>query len=255
MPQTNALLNKVALVTGATSGIGKATALTLAKAGAKVVLSGRRAPEGAAVVKEIEAAGGTAHFVQTDIAKEEDVQRLIDETVKTYGRLDIAVNNAGVELAGPITEFDEAGYRKVFDTNVLGVFLSLKYEIPALLKSGGGAVINISSVAGNRGIPGASVYVASKFAVEGITRSVALEYATQGIRVNAIAPAVIQTAMADRFGGPPGTESRAQLDSIHPMGRSGVPREIADVVLFLASDASSFMTGATIPVDGGVLAK
>lgn len=253
--QNSGLQGKVAIVTGATSGIGKATAAALAREGVKVVLTGRRVPEGTAVAEEIQKSGGTAHFVQADVSKEADVRRIVDETVRKFGRLDIAVNNAGVEVTGGVVDFDEAAYRKTFDTNVLGVFLSLKHEIPALLKSGGGSIINISSVAGNRGMPGASVYVASKFAVEGLTRSAALEYATQGIRINAIAPAVIQTPMADRFGGVPGTESRAQLDSIHPMGRSGEPREIADVVLFLASNASSFMTGATVAVDGGVMAK
>ena len=253
--QNTGLQGKVAIVTGATSGIGKATAAALAREGVKIVLTGRRTPEGLAVAEEVQKEGGTARFVQADVSKEADVRRVVDEAVRNFGRLDIAVNNAGLEFAGSVIDFDEAAYRRVFDTNVLGVFLSLKHEIPALLKSGGGSIINISSVLGNRGMPGVSIYTASKFAVEGITRSAALEYATSGIRINAIAPAVIRTAMADRFAGVPGTESRDQLESIHPMGRSGEPREIADVVLFLASNASSFMTGTTVAVDGGVMAK
>jgi NAD(P)-dependent dehydrogenase (short-subunit alcohol dehydrogenase family) len=190
-------IGKVALITGGTSGIGKETALQLAKAGAKVVVAGRRPAEGNAVAAEIQAAGGEAVFVQTDVTMEDQVKHLVDETVRHFGRLDIAFNNAGIEQLGPITDVTEADYRKVFDINVLGIFLSQKYEIPAMLKSGGGSIINTSSIVGHVAMPGASIYIASKHAVEGITKTTALEMAGQGIRVNAVAPGAIATEMID----------------------------------------------------------
>lgn len=246
---------KVVLVTGGTSGIGRETAIQFAKQGAKVVVAGRRTEEGEAVVREIEAAGGEGRFVQTDVTKEDQVKHLVEETVRHYGRMDIAFNNAGIEQTAPITEFTEADYRKVFDINVLGVFLSQKYEIPAMLKSGGGSIINTSSIVGQIAMPGAGIYIASKHAVEGITKTTALELAGQGIRVNAVAPGAIATDMIDRFAGEEGTDGRQQLASQHPMGRLGRPEEIAAAVLYLASDAASFTTGISLPVDGGYLAK
>ena len=246
---------KVVLVTGGTSGIGRETAIQFANAGAKVVVAGRRSEEGEAVVKEIEAGGGEARFVQTDVTKESQVKHLVEETVRHFGRLDIAFNNAGVEQTAPIIEFAEADYRKVFDINVLGVFLSQKYEIPAMLNSGGGSIINTSSIVGQIGMPGAGIYIASKHAVEGITKTTALELADQGIRVNAVAPGAIATDMVDRFAGEEGSENRQWLASQHPMGRLGQAKEIAAAVLYLASDAASFTTGISLPVDGGYLAK
>ncbi|MEZ6128571.1 MAG: glucose 1-dehydrogenase [Planctomycetaceae bacterium] len=246
---------KVALVTGGTSGIGRETAIQFAKSGAKVVLAGRRQLEGDAVVEEIRAAGGEAHFVQTDVSDETQVQRLVEETVRLFGRVDIAFNNAGVEHGGPITEFSEEDYRHVFDINVLGVFLSQKYEIPAMLKSGGGVIINTSSILGHVAVPGAAIYNASKHAVEGITKTTALELADKGIRVNSVAPGAIATDMIDRFAGEEGADSRQQLESMHPMGRLGQAKEIAAAVLYLASDAASFTTGISLPVDGGFLAR
>jgi NAD(P)-dependent dehydrogenase (short-subunit alcohol dehydrogenase family) len=246
--------NKVVLVTGGTSGIGKATAIAFAKAGAKVVLSGRREAEGQAVVKEITAAGGTAKFVRADIALEADVKNLVEQTVATYGRLDAAFNNAGVESMKPLLEVTEADYRRTFDTNVWGVLTSMKYEIPAMLKNGGGAIVNTSSVAGHIGLAGASVYIGTKHAVEGLTKAAALEFGKQGIRINAVAPAVIETDMVDRFAGKEGP-MREYLASLHPIGRTGQPREIADVVLFLCSDAASFMLGESVKVDGGLTAQ
>lgn len=247
--------DKVVLVTGGTSGIGQETAIQFAKAGAKVVLAGRRTEQGEAVVSTIKADGGEAHFVQTDVTNEGQVEHLVNATVERYGRLDIAFNNAGIELTGPITDVTEDDYRRVFDINVLGVFLSQKYEIPAMLKSGGGVIINTSSIVGHVAMPGASVYIASKHAVEGITKTTALELAGQGIRVNAVAPGAIATDMIDRFAGEQGTESRQQLAESHPMGRLGEAKEIAAAVLYLASDAASFTTGISLPVDGGYLAK
>ncbi len=246
---------KVALITGGTSGIGKETAVQLAHAGAKVVIAGRRLEEGNSVVNEIRSAGGEAIFVQTDVTQEEQVKRLVDETLRHFGRVDIAFNNAGIELGGPITEVTEEDYRKVFDINVLGVFLSQKYEIPAMLASGGGSIINTSSVVGHIAMPGASVYIASKHAVEGITKTTALELAGQGIRVNAVAPGAIATDMIDRFAGEEGSDNRQWLVSQHPMGRLGLSKEVAAAVLYLASDAASFTTGTSLPVDGGYLAK
>jgi NAD(P)-dependent dehydrogenase (short-subunit alcohol dehydrogenase family) len=246
--------NKVVLVTGGTSGIGKTTAIAFAKAGAKVVLSGRRAAEGEAVVAKITAAGGTARFVRADVAVEADVKNLVEQTVAAFGRLDVAFNNAGVEWMGPLVEAKESDYRKLFDTNVWGVVASLKYEIPAMLKTGGGAIVNTSSVAGHIGMAGASLYIGTKHAVEGLTKSAALEFAKQGIRVNAVAPAAIETDMVDRFVGTEGP-ARDYLVSLHPIGRAGQTREIADVVLFLCSEGASFITGESVKVDGGLTAQ
>lgn len=244
--------NKVVLITGATSGIGKVCALAFAASGAKVVVSGRRQAEGEAVVAEIKAAGGEATFVRADVAKEAEVAALVAATVSTYGRLDIAFNNAGVELTGQATEVIESDYRRVFDINVWGVLNSMKHEIPAMLKTGGGAIINTSSVAGQIGMPGAAVYVASKHAVEGLTKATALEVAKQGIRVNAVAPGAIETDMVTRFTGGGGHEAMNYMRSLHPMGRLGLPHEIAQPVLWLASDAASFVTGQSICIDGGL---
>lgn len=246
---------KVVLVTGGTSGIGRDTAIAFAKQGAKVVIAGRREAEGNAVVDAIQSAGGEGRFVRTDIAQEEDVNRLVEFTLSEFGRLDIAFNNAGIELGGPVTDITVEDYRRVFDINVLGVFLSLKYEIPAMLKSGGGSIINTTSVLGHVAVPGASIYNASKHAVEGITRTAALELAGSNIRVNSVAPGATATDMIDRFAGEEGAESREQLKAMHPMNRLGRVEEVTAAVLFLASDAASFTTGVSIPVDGGWLAK
>lgn len=246
------LSGKVALVTGGTSGIGKATAIAFARAGAKVVLTGRREKEGAQVVEEIKKLGGEAAFLRGDVAKDTDVRSMIDFTVKKFGRLDIAFNNAGVEWMGPVDQATEAEYRRVFDINVWGVLNSMRHEIPVMLKNGGGAIVNTSSVAGHIGLAQVSVYIASKHAVEGLTKSVALEFAKQNIRINAIAPGVIQTDMLDRFAG--GDETRNQLISITPVGRFGATEEIAAAVLYLASDDAKFTTGASLVVDGGFVA-
>src|SRR5262245_8777332 len=214
------LRNKVALVTGGTSGIGKAAALALAQEGAKVVVAGRRVAEGHAVMEEIMSAGGEARFVRADVTQEGDVKNLIAEAVKLFGRLDIAFNNAGVDYVGQLSDFTTDDYRRIFDINVMGVFLSIQYEVPAMLQVGGGSIINTSSVLGHVGTPGMGIYVASKHAVEGITKTAALELAEQKIRVNAIAPAAIATDMIDRFA-KEGSEERRKLAASHPVKRVG----------------------------------
>ena len=242
---------KVALVTGGTSGIGKATAIAFARAGAKVVLTGRREKEGAQVVAEIKKLGGEAAFVRADVAKDGDVQAMVKYSVDKFGKIDIAFNNAGVEWSGPLEKASEAEYRRIFDINVWGVLNSMRHEIPAMLRNGGGAIVNTSSVAGHVGLAQVSVYIASKHAVEGLTKSVALEFAKQNIRINAIAPGVIQTEMFDRFAG---DEMRGQIVSSVPVQRVGAADEIAAAVLYLASDAAKFTTGTSLVVDGGYVA-
>lgn len=250
----NSYANKIVLVTGGTSGIGKATALAFADGGAKVVLTGRREKEGADVAAQITRTGGTAAFVRADVAREADVAQAIDFVLATHGRLDVAFNNAGVEIKGPLHEVTEEHYRRAFDINVWGVLNAMKHEIAAMLKSGGGAIVNTSSVAGRIGLPQASLYAATKHAVEGLTKAVALEFAQQGIRVNAVAPGAIATDMVDRMVGKEG-EARNWLLSLHPVGRFGASEEIAAAVLYLASDAAKFTTGTTLVVDGGWTAQ
>ncbi len=245
---------KVALVTGGTSGIGKATAIAFARVGAKVVLSGRREKEGAQVVAEIKKLGGDAAFVRADVAKEADVKAMVDFTVDKYGRLDVAFNNAGVEWMAPVDQANEAEYRRVFDINVWGVLNSMRHEIPVMLKNGGGAIVNTSSVLGHVGMGQLSIYIASKHAVEGLTKALALEFAKQNIRINAVAPAIIATEMVDRFAGKEG-EMRDSLASLHPVGRIGVSEEIAAAVLYLCSDDAKFTIGTLLVVDGGLLAQ
>ncbi len=246
--------DKVVLVTGGTSGIGKVTALEFARAGAKVVVSGRREKEGAEVVSNIEKLGGSAAFVRTDVSKDADVKAMVDFTISTYGRLDIAFNNAGVEWMGPLAQTSEAAYRNVFDVNVWGVLNSMRHEIPAMLKTGGGAIVNTSSVAGHVGMAEVSIYIASKHAVEGLTKSLAMEFARQNIRINAVAPGPIATDMIDRFAGKEG-EKRDYLASIVPMGRIGLSEDIAAAVIYLSSDAAKYVTGTSLLVDGGYVAQ
>ncbi len=233
----------VVLVTGALTGIGRATALAFAKLGARVVVSGRREDAGRELAAQLSGQGAEAEFIRADVRHEEDVRNLIDGTIKRFGRLDVAVNNAGTEgQPGAAVEQTAESYAAVFDTNVLGVVLSMKHELRVMGSQGKGSIINISSVAGKVGFPGASIYVASKHAVEGLTKSVALEAAAVGVRVNAIAPGPIETGMLDRFTG--SEQRKSGLVSGVPLKRAGNVAEVAEAIVFLASDKASFITGA-----------
>ncbi len=244
----------VVLVTGALTGIGRATALAFAQQGARLVVSGRREDAGRELVAALRDQGAEAEFIRADVRSEDDVRNLVDATVKRFGRLDVAVNNAGTEgRPGPVVEQTAEAYAAVFDTNVLGVLLSMKHELRVMGSQRAGSIINISSVAGSVGFAGASVYVASKHAVEGLTKSAALEAAAVGVRVNAIAPGPIETGMLDRFTG--SAERKSGLVSGVPLRRAGNVAEVAEAVVFLASDKASFITGASLPVDGGLLAQ
>ena len=243
------------LITGALTGIGRATAVAFGREGANLVVSGRRDDAGAALVAELRALGAQAEYVRADVTKETDVDALIRRTVERFGRLDVAVNNAGTEgQLGPIAGQTQENYRATFDTNVLGVLLSLKYQLPVMLKQGSGSVINLSSVAGQVGMAGASVYVASKHAVEGLTKSAALEVAESGVRVNAVAPGPVQTDMLERFTGG-NADAKAGLLAMMPAKRGGTTDEIAQTIVFLASDKAKYLTGQSIAVDGGYTAQ
>jgi NAD(P)-dependent dehydrogenase (short-subunit alcohol dehydrogenase family) len=242
--------NPVVLITGALTGIGRAAAVAFAKKGAKVVVAGRRDEAGKVLVEELRAAGSEAEFINADVRKEDDVRNMVDKTVARFGRLDVAVNNAGTEgERGRITEQTAESYAATFDTNVLGVVLSMKHEVRVMQAQGSGNIINISSTYGHEGAAGASIYVGAKHAVEGITKSVALELAKSGIRVNAVAPGPIDTGMLTRFTGTP--ENKAALASQVPLGRLGLSREVADSIVFIASDEVWFITGHVLNVDGG----
>jgi NAD(P)-dependent dehydrogenase (short-subunit alcohol dehydrogenase family) len=243
----------VVLITGALTGIGRATALAFASDGARVVASGRRPELGHALVQELRSVGAEAEFLQADVRQEEEVRRLVDQTFELFGRLDVAVNSAGTEgKPGPISEQTVDSYRAVFDSNVLGVLLSLKHELRIMLPQKHGSIINISSTYGRRGGVGASVYSASKHAVEGLTQSAALEAATAGVRVNAVAPGPIDTDMLSRFTGT--AERKVGLATGVPLQRLGKPQEIAQAIVFLASDKAAFITGQVFGVDGGKMA-
>ncbi|MBX3318169.1 MAG: glucose 1-dehydrogenase [Phycisphaeraceae bacterium] len=246
---------KVVLVTGATSGIGKETVLALAREGAKVAFTGRREEMGKALEKEANAiAPGSALFVRADHALEADNKRTVDETVKRFRRLDGAVNNAAIEgRAGPIAETSADDYKQVFEINVLGVLMGMKHQVPAMLRSGGGSIVNITSGLGHVGMAHMHVYTGSKHAVEGITKSVALELAQKGIRVNTIAPGGVATEMNARAF--VGDEAKKAFAAFHPVGRIAQSAEIAAPILFLLSDESSFVTGTSLLVDGGITAQ
>ena len=243
----------VVLITGALTGIGRAAAVIFAQEGARVVVSGRRDKQGQELVAELQALGAEAIFVRTDVRKDEDARNLVDQTVKRFGRLDIAVNNAGTEgVRGLVTNQTTESYAATFDTNVLGVLLSMKHELRVMLPQGGGSIVNVSSAYGSVGAAGASVYVASKHAIEGLTKSAALEVAGTGVRVNVVAPGTTDTGMLTRFTST--DENKSALVSTVPVKRLAKPEEIAHVIAFVASANASYMTGASIPVDGGMIA-
>ena len=246
---------KVALVTGGGSGIGRATALAFARDGARVVIGNRNVQRGEETVSMIRDAGGTASFKRTDVLVAAEIKALVDHAVTTYGRLDMAFNNAGIEgeVKPTLVDHTEANFDAVMGVNVKGVWLSMKYEIPLMLDQGGGAIVNCSSVAGVIGFPGIGIYVASKHAVIGLTKTAALEYSARGIRINAVNPAVIDTEMVDRL--TDGMNMRKDdLTKFHPIGRLGRVEEVAEAVLWLCSDKASFVTGHSLIIDGGFTA-
>src|SRR5467141_1739917 len=244
----------VVLITGALTGIGRAAAVIFAQEGARIVVSGRRDKQGQELVAELQGLGAEAIFVRSDVLKDEDVRNLVDQTVKRFGRLDIAVNNAGTEGSpGLLTDQTAETYAATFDTNVLGTLLSMKHEMRVMFAQGSGSIVNVSSTYGHTGAAGASIYSASKHAVEGLTKSAALEAAASGVRVNMVAPGPIETGMLNRF---TGTEERkARLASTVPLKRLGRPEEIAQTIAFISSDRASFITGASYLVDGGKTAQ
>jgi NAD(P)-dependent dehydrogenase (short-subunit alcohol dehydrogenase family) len=240
----------VVLITGALTGIGRAAALAFAREGNRIVVSGRHEEAGQALATELRALGAEVEFILADVRHEDDVRSLLDRTVTRFGRLDAAVNNAGTEgHPGPVTEQSADSYAATFDTNVLGTLLSMKHELRVMQAQGSGSIVNISSTYGHLGARGASVYAASKHAVEGLTKSAALEVAGSGVRVNAVAPGPTDTAMLNRFTG--SAERKAGLVSGVPLQRMGEPDEIANAIVFLASSKSSFTTGQVLSVDGG----
>jgi NAD(P)-dependent dehydrogenase (short-subunit alcohol dehydrogenase family) len=249
------LQDKVALVTGGTSGIGRATAIAYAKQQAKVVVVGRRIDEGEETVRSIKEAGGEAIFVRADVTQEADVKAMVDKAVSVFGRLDIAFNNAGTVGENPsLIEQTEAEYERTMNVNVRGVWLSMKHEIAQMLKQGSGSIVNTSSGAGVVAVPTQPLYTASKHAVVGLTKAAALQYAKAGIRINVVAPAAIETDMFEAATGGQ-DEVKAYITGLHPIGRVGTPLEVANAVLFLSSDMASFITGETLMVDGGYVAQ
>src|SRR5436305_8411182 len=249
--QDGSFAGKVAFVTGAGSGIGRATALAFAREGASVVVADASAQENQETARMIEEAGGRALAVTCDVRQAEDVKRALDRTIETFGRLDVAFNNAGVEQGPAATaELTEEEWDRIVDTDLRGVFLCMKHEIPLLLKQGGGAIVNTSSGAGVKGFKGQAAYAAAKHGVVGLTRCAALDYAAQNVRVNAVCPGIIDTPMMDRFtGGTP--EGRAKVIAEEPVGRMGKPEEIAAAVVWLCSDAAAFVIAHALVIDGG----
>jgi len=245
---------QVVLITGGLTGIGRATAFAFAEEGAQIVVSGRHDEEGQKLVSEIRKKGAEAEFILADVRFDEDVRNLVDKTVERYGRLDVAVNTAGTEgLPGPLVEQTVESYAATFDTNVLGTLLSMKHELRVMLPRRHGCIVNMSSTYGRIGAPGASVYSASKHAVEGLTQSAALEAAGAGVRVTAIAPGPIETAMLNRFAKT--KERKDVLSAGVPLRRVGRPEEIAEAIVFVSSDKASFITGTSYLVDGGKTAQ
>jgi len=250
---------KVALVTGAGAGIGRATALKFVEEGAKVVVSDVAGDGGDETVALVRQMGGDAVFIKADVTKAAEVEALITGTVAAFGRLDCACNNAGIEgKIIPVAEQSEADFDEVMSVNVKGTFLCLKYEIASMMKNGGGAIVNLASVAGLVGFPGLGPYAASKHAINGLTKNAALEYSKQGIRVNSVCPGGIETRMLDSLVAQASNgqlKTREMMDPLHPIGRIGRPEEVAELLVWLCSDRAGFVTGANITIDGGYAAQ
>lgn len=244
---------RVALVTGGNAGIGKATALLFAEKGAKVVIAARREPEGEQVVAEIMDGGGEATFVKVDVRDSAQVEALVDTVVATYGRLDHAFNNAGVAAGGPLHELDEDTWDRVIDINLKGVFLCMKYELRQMLDQGSGTIVNNASMLGLAGSAGSGPYTAGKHGVVGLTKCAAMEYGGKGIRVNSICVGLVETDMT--HGMIEGIRQREAVASVNPLGRIGEPKEVAEAVVWLSSDAASFINAEAMRIDGGALAK
>ncbi len=250
------LKDKVAVVTGASSGIGEAAARLLAQEGTKVVIADVDVTCGETVAAQIRQSGGEAMFVRTDVSNPADVQALISKTIQQYGRLDFGINNAGIGgPSAPTADYTEVEWRRVLDINLTGVWLCMKYEIPAMLAAGGGSIINVASILGQVGFANAPAYVAAKHGVIGLTKTAAIEYAMQGIRVTAVCPAFIATPMLEHAGMVEGSAMYNMVAGLHPMKRLGTPAEVADLITWLCSDGASFVTGNSILVDGGYVAQ
>ncbi len=246
------LKGKVAIVTGGASGIGRATAALFAREGANAVVADYEPTGGQDTVKMIQGEGGEAFFVETDVSRPEDVERMVKETVKTYGRLDILFNNAGVGETAKATEASLEHWERVLAINLRGVFLGCKYAIPEMIRNGGGSIINNASILAEVGFSEATAYAASKHGIAGLTQTIAIDYAAQGIRANTVCPGFIRTPMVMKG---LDEETRGYIAGLHPLGRMGEPEEVAEAVLFLASDRSSFVTGTCLFVDGGYTAR
>jgi NAD(P)-dependent dehydrogenase (short-subunit alcohol dehydrogenase family) len=250
------LEGKVVIVTGGGSGIGRASALCFADEGAKVVVGDVSVQGGEETVRMISASGGDALFVKCDVSVIADAKEMVQKTVEWYGKLDCAFNNAGIEgINAPVADYPDEVWDKAIGVNLIGVYHCMKHEIPAMLKSGGGSIVNNSSILGMVGFANASAYVAAKHGVLGLTKTAAIEYATKGIRINAVCPGFIETPMLERGGITTNPEIRKMITDLHPMKRMGKPEEVAESVIWLFSDAASFVTGSAIFIDGGYVSQ